>query len=269
MQYESYHDLLQEEFERRKHVNSAYSLRAFARDLGVSPPRLSQVLSRKQGLSLEAARTLVQKLRISEAEREWFCDSVGALHSRSRSARNRHQERFSKYTSLAKTYTELQLEFFKVISDWYHFAILELTHLTEFESDPQWIASRLGITLEESVGAIERMKSMDFLIEENGRLVDRLGASETEKDIPSLALKKYNSQLLKKAMEAMYEQDVSEREYSSTILSIRKDRLPEFKQKIRKFVREFDQENTINHSANEKDAVYCLGIQFFGLTRRP
>ena len=58
MHHSTYHDLINEEFEKRKQINSAYSLRAFARDLGISAPRLSQILNKKQGLSLNAAQNL-------------------------------------------------------------------------------------------------------------------------------------------------------------------------------------------------------------------
>jgi uncharacterized protein (TIGR02147 family) len=265
MNHGTYHDLLREEFDRRRQVNSAYSLRAFARDLGISAPRLSQVLSRKQGLSIEAARALSKKLRISESERDWFCDSVGALHARSRSQRSRHEEKFQQYRQLAQAYSELQLEYFKVISDWYHFAILELTHLSDFKSDPDWIAERLGISPLEASEAIARMKGLELLGEENGRLVDRFRSLQTENDVPSSALKKFHSQLIQKALSAMYEQDVQEREISSSILSIRRDRLPEFKQKIRKFMREFNSEP---EESQGKDAVFCLSLQFHEITRR-
>jgi AraC-like DNA-binding protein len=41
-----YRALLASEMMHRKSRNSAYSLRAYARDLGISPSRLSEVLGR-------------------------------------------------------------------------------------------------------------------------------------------------------------------------------------------------------------------------------
>ena len=48
-------------------------------------------------------------------------------------------------------YQQLQMDTFRVISDWYHFGILELTYLKSFKSDPRWIAKALGITEIEAV----------------------------------------------------------------------------------------------------------------------
>lgn len=263
MNYITYHDLLNEEFEKRKNLNSAYSLRAFARDLGISAPRLSQVLSKKQGLSLEAAESIVAKLRLNEQEKNWFYNSVGALHARGFKERKDFKEKVQQYKDEAKVFSELQLEYFKVISDWYHFAILELTYLKDFKNDVKWMAEMLSISEEDVQEAIDRMKALDLIVEEKGKLIDVFKFLATGNDVPSISLKKFNTQLMKKAMEALYEQDVNEREISSNIMSVRKEDLPVFKEKLRKFRREFDHEVGMQKG---KDAVYCLSMQFYELT---
>jgi len=78
MQYASYHDLLIEEFERRKQLNESYSLRSYARNLNLSAPRLSKILKKKEGISVNAAHAIAGKLNLSELQRSWFCNSVGS-----------------------------------------------------------------------------------------------------------------------------------------------------------------------------------------------
>lgn len=265
MQYTSYHDLLSEELERRKDLNQAYSLRAFARDLNISVSRLSQVMKKKEGLSVEVANEIAKKLKLSDTKKEWFCSSVGSLHARSFKERNAFKEKVLQYKSEAKVFSEIHLEYFRVISDWYHFAILELTYLTDFKNDSTWMAEMLGISKEEVETAITRMKTLELISEEDGKLTDVFKFLGTPNDTPSSSLKKFNTQLMKKAMEALYEQDVLEREISSNIFAIRKDSLPIFKEKLRNFRRELDHEAS---QLKEKDAVYCLSMQFFELTNR-
>lgn len=265
MQYTTYHDLLEEEFERRKQFNEAYSLRAFARDLSIPAPRLSLILNKKEGISVEAARAVAKKLKLSEQKLEWFCSSVGSLHARSIKERIEFQDRLKSYKNEAKVFSEIHLEYFKVIADWYHFAILEVTYLNDFKNDSQWIASMLGITTAEVDSAIERMKTLDLIVEKDGRLVDAFKFLATPNDVPSVALKKFNSQLMKKALEALYEQDVLSREIASNIFAIKKEKLPEFKEKLRDFRRELEREAS---QEKEKDAVYCLSMQFYELTNR-
>ncbi len=265
MQYASYHDLLSEEFEKRRQMNESYSLRAYARDLGLAAPRLSQILNKKQGLSVTSAEAVAKKLRLNHEKTQWFCSNVGSLHSRSSKQRLRFQKKALEYKSASRVLSEIQLEYFKVISDWYHFAILELTYLDDFQNDNKWMAEILGIEEKEVESAIKRLKNLELLEESEGKLVDKFKFLETPNDIPSLSLKKFHTQLLKKANIALYEQNVEEREISSNIFAVDKKRLPELKERLRDFRREFDMDVSKHEN---KNAVYCLGIQFFDITRR-
>jgi len=265
MQYETYHDLILEEFEQRKFINNSYSMRAFARDLGVSGPRLNQILAKKHGLSVNAAKGFVERLKLDDKRKEWFLNSVGALHARNFKERTRYQLKIEKYRKETTDFTELQLEYFKVISDWYHFAILELTYVEDFQNDHMWISEVLGITKKEVKAAIDRMISLDLLKEEDGTLIDQFKFLTTPNDTPSISLKKFNSQLIKKAILALQEQNVEEREIASNIFAINTEKIPEFKKKLREFRRDLEFQS---NNETKKNAVYCLSMQFYKLSGR-
>ncbi len=61
-QADSPRSFLRLEFERRLKRNPRYSLRAFARQIGLQPARLSYVLSGKHGLSRDAAALIASRL---------------------------------------------------------------------------------------------------------------------------------------------------------------------------------------------------------------
>lgn len=264
MQYSTYHDLLIEEFNRRKLMNSSYSLRAYARDLNLQPSRLSQILKKKQGISIETAEEISKSLKLDEKKKRWFCMSVGSLHARSNEERLKFQKKVQKYKIEAKHFTEIHIENFKLISDWHHLAILELTYLKNFKSDPLWIAEKLDISVDKVVSAIERMKTLNILREESGRLIDVYKFLSIPKDDSSLPIKKFQSQLMKKGIEALYEQDVMNGENTSNIMAIDKSRIQEFKDKFSDFRREFEYE--VSKDKN-KNAVYSFNIQFFEITK--
>jgi hypothetical protein len=44
-----------------------------------------------------------------------------------------------------------------MISDWYHFAILDLTRLDDFQPEPAWVSRKLGLTVSEVKIAVERL----------------------------------------------------------------------------------------------------------------
>lgn len=87
MEAEDYKTFILAEFKRRVEKNSSYSQNAFARDLGISPSRLSEILRGKQGLSLRWAITIAENLHLSKEESEHFCNLVMSKHARSRMQR--------------------------------------------------------------------------------------------------------------------------------------------------------------------------------------
>lgn len=57
--------MLNEEFEKRKARNSAYSLRAFARDLGVSKTTIGEVINGGRRLSIHNIEIVARKLELT------------------------------------------------------------------------------------------------------------------------------------------------------------------------------------------------------------
>ncbi len=259
---QDYRSILRGEYETRCERNPRYSLRAFARDLSVSPSRLSEVLSGRYGFSREAAAEIGKRLGWSADEVASFCDLVDSEHARSRKKRS---EARSRVDVSSRKYQQLSLDSFQVISDWYHYAILELTLVHDFKSDPKWIARRLGIDPLVADGAIERLKRLDLLEEKGGRLRATDGFTASPSGVPSDALKKFHRQLLEKTLSSIYLQSVDERELSHVVLAINSDELPEAKEEIKRFRRSFDAR--FSKSAR-KDEVYCLGVHFFRLQEK-
>src|SRR6516165_11941016 len=78
----SYQAILVDEFMMRTAKNGRYSMRGFARDLGISQSFLSQILSKKRKLSHEKALIVSQKLRLRGKKRRLFVDLVVMEQSR-------------------------------------------------------------------------------------------------------------------------------------------------------------------------------------------
>jgi uncharacterized protein (TIGR02147 family) len=259
-----YRSILMREYETRSSVNASYSLRAFARDLSIAPSRLSEVLNRKSGLSRKAAEKIADILGLSENEKEVFCTLVEISHARSSARKNLAKSKLEKMQA-DPDFNNLQEDTFKVISDWYHLAIVELTYLKNFKSDISWIAKKLGITQIQAKAATERLKKLELLEEKNGKLQPKNDFNATTTDIPSEAVKKAHLQLIEKSGEALYTQSVSERDFSSVMVAIDKDKIEEAKKWIKDFRRNFCKKVVQD---NNKDALYCLSVQFFSLLEK-
>ncbi len=257
----NYRNFLKEEFDIRKERNSNYSLRAFARDLDMPASKLSEILRGLSGLSSSSATKLASKLQLNVEETEWFICAVEAQHARSKKERAKAKEWISSF-SHTQSFDELSLDRFKIISDWYHFALLELTEVEDFSSNEQWIARRLGIDQEIITLAIERL--IDFgLLEKDilGNLKQTHSNLATPSGIPSRAIRKHHSQILSKAQDSLDHTEIEKRDFSSMLLVIDEDQVQEASKLIKEFRRNFDR--LLNESCSNKKRVYALAVQFF------
>lgn len=82
--------ILQQTLQSKQKKNSRYSLRAFARDLRVSPSFLSEVLNGKYGISRQLARQIAERLGFDAKESAHFCElaDLEVTESRTRSRKD-------------------------------------------------------------------------------------------------------------------------------------------------------------------------------------
>ena len=235
-------------------------MRAFARDTGISPTSLSLVFAEKSGLSAKVAKRISRIFDWDEEQRERFCDLVASRHSRSPTEKRAAKLRLNRFDSEAKSLTA---ESFRVVSEWYHFAIMELTGLKGFKNSATWISSKLGVTEDEARGAIERMKRLSILEEVDGTLrkVSELVLLPSGK--PNDDGRRFHLEILKRAMKSLEKDDLEKRDFSSIVMKVRTRDLGEAKRRVKAFRRTLmnDLENGQDH-----DDVACLSIQLFSLT---
>lgn len=263
-QIEDYREVLKREFAVRRQRNPSYSLRAYARDLKVFPSRLSAILNGKQGFSGSSAAGIAGRLGLSPDESRWFRASVESLHGRSTVSRGAAKAVLSAMKS-QDDYQPVKEAYFAIVSDWYHFAILELTLLKGFKSDPEWIAKKLGISKIEVELAIGRLLRVGLMEREKNRLRAVTTFPSVTPDVPSDSVKKFHSQVLEKAGRALYFQSMEERDFSSIVMAINPADLPEAKAEIKHFRRQFEAKYK---SRADLKAVYCLAIQLFSLSHK-
>ncbi|MGZ3787127.1 MAG: TIGR02147 family protein [Bacteriovorax sp.] len=261
---QNYRTIIGRELEARKRRRSGYSLRAFARDLKIPAPKLSQILNGVCGISRVRAVQIATIIGLSTEEKEFFISLVEAEHSRSPIDRKRAQERLEKLKE-DDGFASLSIERFKIISDWYHAALLELPKLKKFNSTPKWISARLGIEKKQAVAAIERLVDFGLLEEDSESLTLKRTKNHlaTPSGIPTREIREHHSQILSKADQAL-ELPVTERDFSAITMAIDSSRLDEAKEKLKEFRREFCKEIQTGH---DKDRIYCLAIQFFPLDK--
>lgn len=242
---------LAELFEEKKRLNPAFSLRAFARLLGVSPASISQVLSGKRHLSRKLAREVAQRLGFSPLEtQEWMQGHLRA----------RYEE---QATETPSPYQLLELDRFNLISDWYHYAILSLSEVKAASAKPEWIARRLNITRAQAVDALARLERLKLIEIRGGKFRQTVPPLDTPNGVPSAALRKHHSQILHKADLAQHEMPIEEREYGTLTMAVNPARLPQARERLRALR---DELSAILENG-KRERVYILSYQLFPLDR--
>ncbi len=230
---------LQQVFTTRSKNNPRYSLRAFAKSLGVNHAPLSQILHGKRPLTPKTQIRLASALGLGPEEVKKF--RATSLSS-------------NPYASL--DFQEMSVDVFNLISEWYYDAILELAHLKSFKMNPKWIAKALGITINEVNIAVERLKRLGY----PNTLVNTTHIG----NFTNVAKKNYQKQALKMAADAIDQVPKSYRDHSSVMLAINIKDLPKVKEKIKKFRRNLSA--FLQRKNAKPNEVYQLCVSFFPIS---
>jgi uncharacterized protein (TIGR02147 family) len=161
---------------------------------------------------------------------------------------------------------EIDADRFRIISDWYHYAILELTFVPEFQSNPAWIGRRLGISPVEARLAVERLLRLDLLTEQDGRW-RKTDVTVTTKDKTTTnpAFRKLQRQVLEMALSSLENDPLPERSHTSMTMAIDPGKV----ELARKLISEFNRYLVTALGSGKKKRVYHLGISLYPVEGRP
>ncbi len=254
-------------FSARRRRNSAYSLRAFARDLGTTATTLSEVLNRKRGLSDVLATRFAKGLGLSDSEATLFRALVKAEHARGRAERAQAQKEIVAWQEgggalVGGEYREMTSDFFDVVADWQHFAALELFETKGFSGEATEVAARLNLSEVEARATLARLEKVGLLERVGERLRPSEDFTASTSGIPSEAIRRNHRQILGKALDALETQSVEERDFGQITLAIDPADLPKAKELLKKFRRELGETLGLGP---QKSRVYCLAMQLFAL----
>jgi hypothetical protein len=230
----------------KKARNERYSLRAFARDLDISPTSLSLFMQGKRGLAPAAAERVRERLSALFPHRDLSGIQAPAAGE------------------VAAEYTPLDLDKVAVISDWYHFAILSLLELDDFVATPARIARRLNLPQSTATAALERLARLDLTaVDRHGRLRATGKSFSTPDQVSHMALRRPHYQCLELAKESLDNDPIEKRNFSAMTMAIDPDRLDEARRRVKRFNRAL----CAYLEGGKKTEVYRLCVQLFPLSR--
>lgn len=263
--YNQPRQFLLDSFNARKRANPAFSVRSWAKEMGVSshallvmllqgkrPLRIKHASFLTKGLSLSAQETLYFQALIqldsatTPEEKELCCVWLADLNP----GKNFRIKEFDEFVSL---------------SHWLYTALLAMTDLKNFTGDEAEVVQLLRgrVAASEVRSALQRLLDMKLLErEKSGRLKCTYKRVTSKNDIIDAGVRKYHRLSSELAIQAVEELPPEKREFQSFSLAVDKKKIPLAKELIRKFRAQFAKA-VGSESGNE---ICQMNIQFFQLT---
>lgn len=242
---------LKEEFELRQLKNPRYSLRSFARYLGVAPASLCGILNGKRNITRRMAN-------------KWLTKALPSFSAQDLSSLRDRNEPLSLDTS---EYRVLRDRSFGVLENWHDFAIIALIDTQDFESDPAWISERLGITASDAQNALKRLRKHRIIGKDRTNGCYYLTGQQvtTGPHTPHAQIRRSHVQNLELASQSVLNISPEERDMSFITVAMNPKRIPEARKRIEEFRRNLSK---WLESDEDRTEVYRLSIQLFPLTQK-
>lgn len=265
-EFESYKDFLHAELSYRHEKNPSYSLRAFARDLGVSPSRLSLVLQQKANLSFQKARLASECLFKANEDKKYFEQLVLAEVARNKKISEEAKSFVQKHRREGTARELLDTEF-ACISEWYFLAIFNFLLIANTKQKTEIYNEFPFLSKTE----IDRVLSILLRLDIVEQAAD--GVFEAKEDFitaiygyKSMAVRIYHKSILKQSIELMERLPVEERCFHSRMLPMTFDDYQKVKTYMEQNMAELNTKFSLSKKEGKK-AVYAVNFQIVRLNQ--
>ena len=260
-----YRQVLKSAYSRRREKNASYSLRSYARDLGVSSSMLSEVLSGKKKLSRKTALKINKSLKLSSHDSKLFLLSVDLETPGFSQTRESVESKISEQSSFGKSIS-LNEERFAFISDFRHLVLLSMIGLPSFKNNLSWIAGKLGVFQHQVTALLNGLKKLKIVesiaggkIQINHQYIFSSDGSSGK------AIREFHRATLQHTAQALDQVPIEERDFYTSIFAIDEADFSE----IQKEVREFQQRIYLKFSKKPTaNRVYAIQNQIIPYSKR-
>ncbi|WPU63726.1 TIGR02147 family protein [Peredibacter starrii] len=242
-------NLLQNILDERRKKNQSYSMRAFARDLSISSGRLSDIINRKYVPGAAVAERIIGSLELTDEERPKIRQLIEHSHQSLKLLGGAHQ---------------LQESHYAILSDWHHYAILNLMETNDFQSEVSWISARLNLAPEVVEDSLSKLLSFELIERREDRLVPTHKNITTTHEIPSEVIREGHRQVIMQSLDSLEMDPTELRDITSITLPVNVANLPRAKELARDFRRKI----ATLLEEGDKTEVYNICVQIVPVTRK-
>jgi uncharacterized protein (TIGR02147 family) len=222
-------------------------------------------LNEKKPLSMSKVVEFSELLKMDEKKKELFIAAANAERSLVGAQTIGGALRLKRKKMVPSVYFEVEADRYKLLQEWYHVPLLDLTATRDFKNDPRWIAKRLGISTDQARSGLDRLIRLGLLEATNGSLKKTHANIWITTKKSKRLTRTYHQHMLQRAidhLEVASGDTVDQREVSSVTIPIDPAKLPEAKRRIDKFRRSLWRFLT----DGENLELYQFNLQLFPLT---
>ena len=257
-------ELLRKAMARKQKTHPGYSLRALARDLGVSSSFVSAFFAGRKPVPFDRVDEICRRLEMDNFGADNLKQAI-ALHQISESQREMLTGGQARQWA-SQVYGQASKKDLDLRAKWYYIAILDLSSCSDFVSDVKWIARRLKIALGDASEGVEFLLRAGYLQEVDGRWQKkerhlRLPCPNSVKTV-----REFHKSYMLKAIQTMQEQtspeEFARRLVTGVVIASNPENIAEAKRRLELALVEITQ-ILVRGQCTE---VYHLGVQLNPLT---
>lgn len=245
--------LVRQKYLDHKIKNPNFSIRAFARKLGMQPSATNEIMKGERRISRKVAEQIADRLMLDPSERN---DLLKDFPLKLKRKSNKTREKDLEVLKLTSNQ-------FALISDWIHFALLSLMRLKEFRSDIGWMAERFGVSETEIRKALMKLQHLNLIFIANDGAITRTPEQvRTTDDIRDLSLQTMHLNDMEIAKTKIKDISLDKRDFTNYTFPANPKTLKRAKEIIRKA--QDDLEELM--ADEEAEEVYRVCMYLFPLT---
>lgn len=239
------------ELKSRKKKNSSYSLRSFAKALGIHSSTLTRILHGKRLITPRLADRILSRLDIDPSLKSTI---LLGLHETPK--KQRDFEQFFK---------PLSKDEIETLNSWYHFGILSSFEIKGSQPTVQWISKYFNLPEAEVRKALECLERLQLVSKASKTHWKLSGVATSSRKVSSEVRLKIHAEYIEKAKQALAHER-TEDDFSGITMAVNIKKLPEAVRRIMEFRRNLA-EFLCTSESTELHEVYRLNIQLFSLKK--
>jgi uncharacterized protein (TIGR02147 family) len=239
-------NILQKQFDEKTRKNGLYSIRAFARDIGIGKSTLHEILHRDKKMSKSTCIKILDYLKVSPDEFDEILN-------------------FNLNPSQDNLFKELSAEEFSKIATCEHYALLSLAKSTTCPSDINLLSKRIVLPQQETQSLLNDLVELDLVEIKDNRLIRTAKLLTTTYDVPNKAIQNYHNTSLDKVKDALQDVEVELRDIASTMFLMSPDKMEALKEELKAIRRKLVSSVEDN---NENSEAFLLNISVIPISQR-